>query len=136
MKQILKKTFKNIFNSFPLILGMMLLVSLISSIIPKSFYLNFFKHNIFINSFLGSLFGSISIGNPAISYILGGEFLSKGISLIAVTAFIISWVTVGVVQIPMESMYLGKKFTISRNLSAFILSIVSAFIVYILFNII
>lgn len=136
MKQILLKTLKSIANSFPLIIGMMLLVSLISSIIPNSFYLKIFQNNVFINSFLGAFFGSISIGNPAISYVLGGEFLAKGISIITVTAFLISWVTVGIAQIPMESIYLGKRFAIFRNISAFILSILSAFLIYLLLNII
>jgi len=53
--------------------------------------------------------------------------LKQGISLIAVTAFLVSWVTVGFIQIPAESVALGKKFAILRNLSAFVLSMIVAF---------
>ena len=130
MKQALNKTFKNLLNSIPLILGMMLLVSFITVIIPQSFYLNLFQKGVFINSLLGSSVGSISVGSPIISYVLGGELLSQGISLITVTAFLIAWVTVGIIQIPAESIALGKRFTLIRNGSAFVLSIVSAFLVY------
>ena len=130
MKKALIKTFKNLSNSIPLIIGMMLLVSFITIIIPQSFYIGLFQKGIFINSLTGASLGSISVGNPVISYVLGGELLSQGVSLIAVTAFLISWVTVGLIQIPAESIALGKKFTILRNISAFILSITSAFLIY------
>lgn len=130
MKQALNKTFKNLSISLPLIIGMMLLVSFITTVVSQSLYVNLFQKGMFINSVIGSLVGSISMGSPIISYVLGGEFLSKGISIMAVTAFLISWVTVGIIQIPAESIALGKKFTLLRNLSAFLLSIISAFIVY------
>lgn len=90
MKQALNKTFKNLSISLPLIIGMMLLVSFITTIVPQSFYVNLFQKGMFINSVIGSLVGSISMGSPIISYVLGGGFLSKGISIMAVTAFLIS----------------------------------------------
>ena len=107
----------------PIIFGTILLISLIVPLIPNSFYLNIFTKNIFFDSFIGSLIGSISAGNPITSYIIGGELLSQGIGLIAVTAFLVAWVTVGVVQFPAESMILGKKFAVFRNLISFVFAI-------------
>ncbi|MEJ2267866.1 MAG: hypothetical protein P8X70_02205, partial [Nanoarchaeota archaeon] len=72
--------------------------------------------------------GSISAGSPITSYIIGGELLKRGTSLIPVTAFIVAWVTVGIIQIPIESKTLGKKFTILRNSLAFISAIIVALI--------
>jgi uncharacterized membrane protein YraQ (UPF0718 family) len=46
----------------------------------------------------------------------------------AVTAFIVSWVTVGIIQFPIEAKALGKRFTFLRNLSSFVFSIIIAFI--------
>jgi len=60
------------------------------------------------------------------SYIIGGELVGFGVSLTAVTAFIIAWVTVGVVQAPLEAQTLGKRFTIVRNITSFISSILIA----------
>ena len=62
------------------------------------------------------------------SYVLGGELFKQGVSLVAVTAFLVAWVTVGLVQLPAESMILGKRFAITRNITAFILSIIVAII--------
>ncbi len=110
----------------PLIFGTILLVSLIVTLIPKSFYLRIFQNNVFLDSIIGSAIGSVSAGNPLVSYILGGELLKQGISLIAVTAFIVAWVTVGVVQLPAESIILGKKFAFARNILSFVSSIIVA----------
>ena len=135
-KQSAQKAIKGLWNAFPMILGTILLISLISVIVPKSFYVSVFSKNSFLDSFIGSLVGSISAGNPITSYIFGGEMLSQGVGLIAVTAFIVSWVTVGIIQLPAESAILGKKFAILRNITAFIFSIIVAVITVLLLEVI
>ena len=72
---------------------------------------------------IGSVFGSISAGNPITSYIIGAELLKEGVGLFAVTAFLVAWVTVGIIQLPAEAAILGKKFALTRNLISFILAI-------------
>jgi len=104
------------------------LISLISTLIPKSFYTKIFVKNIFLDSLIGSIAGSVSTGTPITSYIFGGELLDQGVSLIAVSAFLVAWVTVGIIQLPAESAILGKKFTFLRNGTAFILAIIVALI--------
>lgn len=136
MKQSIIKSAKMLWKSTPIILGTILLVSLISSIIPKSFYISVFSKNIILDSFVGSMVGSISMGTPIASYIFGGEMLEQGIGLIAVTSFLVAWVTVGIIQLPAESTILGKKFAIIRNFSAFILAIVVAIITVLILGVI
>ena len=136
MKQSAIKAAKSIWNSLPLIIGTVLLVSLFSTIIPEHFILLIFKNNFILDSLIGSFLGSVFAGNPLVSYIFAGELLKQGISLIAVTAFIVSWVTVGIIQIPAESVILGKKFTLLRNLSAFIFAIIVAIITILILTII
>ncbi len=128
MKQSIIKAGKGLWKAFPMILGTILLISLISTLIPKSFYTNIFSKNIISDSFIGSLAGSISAGNPVTSYIFGGELLTQGVNLLAVTAFLVAWVTVGLIQLPAESAILGKKFALLRNITAFILAIIVAII--------
>ena len=41
--------------------------------------------------------------------------LEGGVSLLAVTAFILTWVTVGVAMLPLEAKFLGKRFAVARN---------------------
>jgi len=53
---------------------------------------------------------------------------------LAVTAFLVAWVTVGLVQLPAEVMMLGKKFAIIRNITAFIFAIIVAIITIVILD--
>ena len=128
LKESLKKAAKSMWMSFPILLGVVLLVSLFNVIIPKQAIVQLFSAMPFVDSIMGASIGSILAGNPITSYILGGELLSQGVSLAAVTAFLVAWVTVGLVQLPAESMLLGKRFAITRNIASFVFSIVTAYI--------
>lgn len=126
IKKAAFKTWRNFSMVMPVILGIFLLLSLMNTAIPKSFYAKLFTGNLWLDSFVGAAVGSISVGNPLTSYIVGGEMLNQGVSLVAVTAFLLGWVTVGIIQLPAESLMLGKRFAITRNLVSFILAIVVA----------
>lgn len=128
LKVAILKSAKSMYSSLPVLLGVILLVGLISTLIPKSSYSMLFSKNIVLDSVIGSGIGSILAGNPITSYVLGGELLKQGVSLVAVTSFMVAWVTVGLVQLPAESILLGKKFAISRNIISFIFSIFVAII--------
>jgi len=93
-----------------------------------------FTDSTWINVILGDVFGSISAGNPLTSYVIGGELLKQGISLYAVTAFLVAWVTVGIIQLPAESILLSKKFAVLRNVLSFIFAMVVAIITVYLVN--
>jgi len=126
IKQSIIKAGKAIVGSLPILFSIVLLVSLANVLIPKSFYEILFQGNYFLDPIIGSTIGSILAGNPVTSYVLGGELLTQGVSMIAVTAFLVSWVTVGLIQLPAESILLGKKFTVVRNITAFLFSIMVA----------
>lgn len=132
LKDSVSKSAKSLGNTTPVLAGVVLLVGLANTLIPKSLYSKVFSSNLLLNSIIGSALGSILAGNPVTSYILGGEFLNQGISLVAVTAFLVSWVTVGLVQLPAESLLLGKKFAILRNSLSFIFSIIVAIVTVLL----
>ena len=118
--------FKSFGAALPIFLGIILLLGLLRTHVSPQIISSIFKGEIFLDTILGSIFGSISAGNPVTSYIIGGELLKGGISLFAVTAFIVAWVTVGIVQLPAEAAFLGRRFAIFRNLLSFILSIIVA----------
>ena len=60
------------------------------------------------------------------SYIIGGEQMFQGVSMLAITAFIVAWVTVGVIQLPAEALMLGKRFALLRNVISFITAVIIA----------
>jgi len=125
-KKSVLKAYKSLLQSVPMILGILFLIGLINSLLTKNIYIKLFGHGNLIDSFIGAFWGSISVGAPVNSYILGGEFLKSGVSLVAVTAFIVTWVSVGIIQLPIEAKFLGIKFAVWRNISAFILAVLIA----------
>jgi len=125
-KTAAKGTLNAFSRSIPILLAVLFLISFIINAIPQETYNKIFSGNAFFDSMIGAILGSISAGNPINSYILGGEFLDQGVGLIAVTAFILTWTTVGIVQLPAESVMLGRKFAIYRNVASFISAIAIA----------
>ena len=83
----------------------------------------------FSDGLVGAGIGSISIGNPLVSYVLGGALLEQGISLMAVTALLVSWVTVGSIQLPAEIQTFGARFALLRNGISFVFALIIAFLV-------
>ena len=134
-KQALQQTISAIKMSLPTLVSVLLLTSFIIVVIPKSFYSHIFAGNYFLDSFFGAIVGSIAAGNPMTSFIISGELMARDISMIAITAFIVSWVTVGFVQMPAEIVMLGKKFALTRNLVSFISAIIIAFLTVITLSI-
>jgi hypothetical protein len=127
MKQAVIKTWQSFKGSIPMIIGILMLVNLINPLF-KNYYVKVFTGNYFLDPLIGGLAGSISFGIPITSYIAGGELLNGGVSLLAVTAFIMAWTTVGFIWIPLEGQYLGRKFALSRNLVNFVFTFIIAII--------
>lgn len=125
MKDALLKTIQIIKTSLPIIIGVLMLISLLNPLFQK-YYPKIFTGNYIIDPFIGAVAGSISFGIPIVSYITGGELLKEGISLLAVTAFILSWSSVGIMMLPLEISNLGKRFAILRNVLNFTASILIA----------
>ena len=125
MKEAFLKTIKNISSSLPIMLGVLLLVNLINPFL-ENYYTKIFSGNYFFDPLIGALIGSVSFGMPATSYIVGGELLKDGVSLLAVTAFILTWSTVGLAMLPLEAKYFGKRFAIVRNIVNFVFALIIA----------
>jgi len=123
LKQSFLKAIKNFKMMIPILVGVLLLATLLNSLLQK-YYENLFTGDYLKDTFVGALAGSFSFGMALTSYVVGGEFLQKGVSLLAVTAFIMTWTTVGVIMLPLEAKFLGRKFAIWRNILNFIFAIV------------
>lgn len=107
----------------PILAGVVLLIGLFNTFVSRESLASIFSGNMALDTLCGACFGSILAGNPINSYVIGGELLKYGVSLFAVTALIITWVTVGLVQLPAEIATLGRRFALLRSGFSFILSI-------------
>ena len=123
IKEAFNKSLKGFLSMLPMLLAILLLLGIFDVYITKDILLSFFISDNFVNTITGTLLGGVLTGNPMISYILGGELTDAGVSLYAVTAFILSWVTIGLVQLPAEVEVFGLRFTFYRTLFTFITTI-------------
>jgi predicted Fe-Mo cluster-binding NifX family protein len=121
--QALKSSTRQLANLAPLFMAVILSIGLFTALVSEEILSSIFSGNPGIDTFWGACLGSIFAGNPINSYIIGGELLEYGVSLFAVTAFIIAWVTVGLIQLPAEIATLGKKFALVRNAVSFVMSL-------------
>jgi len=112
----------------PIFLGMLLLTSLFFTWLPGSILRELFGRQPSLDVLVGATLGSVAMGQVLAGYLLGGELLAEGVSLIAVTALLVSWVTVGVVQLPAEGLVLGRRFALVRNLLCFLSAIANAYL--------
>lgn len=117
------RALKGFGNALPVLLGVVMLLGLFRMYVTEELLASVFTEDPLRDTLIGAVLGSISGGNPVTSYLIGGELLDQGITLFAVTAFIVTWVTVGIAQFPAEARILGMRFALKRNLLSFFLSI-------------
>jgi uncharacterized membrane protein YraQ (UPF0718 family) len=120
MKGSAARTANAVRGILPVLLGVLLLASMVVQLIPKLIDSGVFGHTIWLDTLMALILGSLSTTQPIVSYVFGGELLKSGIDLLAVTALIVTWVTVGVIPLPAEAVALGWRFALWRNLWAFI----------------
>ena len=127
MKDAFIKTINLFKTVLPMLCGILLLISLLQQLFQHH-YQDWFTGNYLLDPIIGATAGAISFGIPITSYIVGGELLKGGVSLIAVTAFIMTWTTVGLIMIPLETTFLGKRFAVVRNILNFVFAIIVAIV--------
>ena len=128
LKAAMGKTVTTFINILPIIIGMLLATSLVIALFPDKLTRGLFGNGDFADATLAAAIGSMATGHPLASYLLGGELLAGGVGLVAVTALLVSWVTVGIVQLPAEALMLGTRFAIYRNMISFFIAIIIAFV--------
>jgi uncharacterized membrane protein YraQ (UPF0718 family) len=116
MKASLKKALFSLISVLPMIVAVVLLVGLFQTYVtPDSFSFLFGKSDI-LDTLAGTFIGAIALGHGMMSYVIGEGFLQQGISHYGVAAFLLSWVTLGFIQLPAEASVFGVRFTIYRNI--------------------
>lgn len=124
--KVFKKTSLSFLAMAPLLLSVIGLVGLFQVLVTPRMLASLFQGNPFLDTLIGTLSGATAAGNPIVSYVISGELLAQGISLYAVSAFLLSWVTLGFIQLPAEVAVFGSRFTLYRNILALIFTMLIA----------
>lgn len=120
-------------TNIPLLLGIFLFISIINHYISFEKLLN--SSSKFLSALIAGIFGSIAAWNPINSYFIASEFWEINQNIFVITVFLVCWVTVWLVQIPAESYYFGKRYTLYRNLLSFLIAFVIGFLFYLIYNV-
>ena len=131
--QNIKKTFFQTLKWFKDIIPMLLGIIILIAMLKQAGIFDTMTHYInddFFWVILADIFWSISVGNTINSYIIANSFWSINDYILVITAFLIAWVSVWIIQLPAESYFFGKNFAIIRNLLSFISAIIGAYLVW------
>jgi uncharacterized membrane protein YraQ (UPF0718 family) len=85
-----------------------------------------------LGTIIAAVLGAITLIPSLVAFPLAGSLLRAGASVMTISAFVTTLVMVGVVTAPMEIAYLGRRFTLLRNL----LSLAAAFLIALLMGVI
>ena len=129
-KKALLKGWKSIENILPQFLGIILLVGITLAILRPEIISNIIGNNSGIfGVFFSAFIGSIVMMPTFVAFSTGDMLLKNGAGIAQVAALISTLTLIGIITIPLEAKYIGKKATIYRNILAFVFSIIVAFFV-------
>lgn len=127
--QALKKGWKAFENILPQFLSILLIIGLILSILtPNQISSLIGGDSGWWGVLLASILGSITLIPGFIAFPLSAALMKNGAGFMQIAAFISTLMMVGVVTMPMEIKFFGKKATYLRNGLAFAFSLIVAFV--------
>ncbi len=129
-KIALKKAWKSFENILPQILSVLLLVGMLLAVANTEVISGLIGVDSgWLGVALAGMVGSITLIPPYVAFPTAAMLLEAGAGYMQIGAFISTLMMVGLVTIPVEISFFGKKLTLLRNLLAFLFSFVVALII-------
>lgn len=129
-KKSIKKAWKAFENILPQFLGIIILVGIVLAIFDADLISKIIgKESGSLGLIFSTVIGSITLIPAFVAFPTASLLLENGAGYMQIAGFISTLMMVGVVTIPVEKEYFGKKLTLLRNLLAFGFSFVIAFII-------
>jgi uncharacterized membrane protein YraQ (UPF0718 family) len=126
-KMALKKSWKAFENILPQFITIIILIGIILVILDNQAISNMIgSESGFVGVMISAGIGSITLIPGFIAFPLAKILLENGAGISQIAAFISTLMMVGIITIPLEVKYWGKKATFIRNALAFIFSIIIA----------
>jgi uncharacterized membrane protein YraQ (UPF0718 family) len=127
--QALKKAWKSFENILPQFLSILLIIGIVLSILtPQQISSLIGGDSGWVGVMLASILGSITLIPGFIAFPLAAALMKSGAGYMQIAAFISTLMMVGIVTIPMEIKFFGKKAAYLRNGLAFVFSLIVAFV--------
>lgn len=128
-KLALKKAWKSFENIMPQFLTILIIIGIMLAILtPEQISGLIGSESGWMGVVVASVIGAITLIPGFIAFPLAAALLKSGAGYMQIAAFISTLMMVGVVTMPVEMKFFGKKATIIRNVEAFVFSYLVAFV--------
>ena len=129
-KMALKKAWKAFENILPEFLVVILLVGFLLAVLnPETISKIIGSESGWFGVILAAIIGSVTLIPGFVAFPTAAILLENGAGYMQIAAFVSTLMMVGVITIPVEIKYFGKKISILRNVLAFFFSFVVAIII-------
>jgi uncharacterized membrane protein YraQ (UPF0718 family) len=129
-KKALKTAWKSFENILPQCLSVLIVVSFFLTILtPEQISKILGAESGVLGMAIGATIGSITLMPPYVALPLVASLLKSGAVYSQITIFLSTLTMVGIITLPVEIRYLGKKTAIKRNVSALVFSIIVSLII-------
>jgi uncharacterized membrane protein YraQ (UPF0718 family) len=126
----LKKAWKAFENILPQFLGVIVLVGIMLSVFNAEVISKIIgSESGWLGIIISAIVGSITLMPGFVAFPTAAMLLENGAGYMQIAAFISTLMMVGIVTIPVEIKYFGKRLTFTRNALAFVFSFIVAIVV-------
>ncbi len=127
--QALKKAWKAFENILPQFLAILLLIGFILAVLDEAVISRLLgAQSGLMGMAIAAAIGSITLIPGFIAFPLAASLLAAGAGYGQIAMLLTTLMMVGVVTIPLETAYFGRRLAIERNLLAFAYAVISSFI--------
>ena len=125
----LKKAWKSLENILPQMLPILLILGIMLAVLtPEQISRLLGKESGWLGVMIAAVVGSITLIPGFVAFPLAAALLKSGAGYMQIAAFVSTLMMVGIVTLPVEFKYFGKKSTLIRNAAAFCFSLAVALV--------
>lgn len=128
-KMALKKAWKAFENILPQMLAVLMLIGFMLAILsPETISSLIGQESGWLGIAVAALLGSITLIPGFVAFPLASSLLQAGAGLTQIAVFVSTLMMVGIVTLPVEMKYFGKRATLTRNALALFFSVAVALV--------
>lgn len=125
----LKKAWKSFENILPQFLSILIIIGILLTVLsPEQISKLLGKESGWYGVLIAAAIGSVTLVPGFVAFPLAAALLKSGAGYMQIAAFISALMMVGIVTIPVEVEYFGKKAAAVRNIAAFVFSLFVALV--------
>jgi uncharacterized membrane protein YraQ (UPF0718 family) len=129
-KMALKKAWKSFENIMPQFLTILAFLGMVLALLSPDVISHLLGQKAgWQGMIIASIIGSITLMPAFIAFPIAAMLLKNGAGLAQIAVFVSTLMMVGIVTLPLEMKYFGKKISIMRNIFAYLFSFIVALVI-------